>query len=52
MNLDTIANLREQLHPYIGERRNDQLNLEGSQKPRCYYNCGQQGHFACDGQMN
>ena len=30
MNLDTIAKLREELHAYIGERRNDGFNRQDS----------------------
>ena len=52
MNLDTIAKLREELHAYIGDRRNDRLNRHDNLETRRCYNCGKQGHLACDCQKN
>ena len=52
MNLDTIAQLREELHAYIGERRNDRFNRQdGRETPRCNHS-GEQGHLARDCQKN
>ena len=46
MNLDTMAKLREELHAYIGERRNERFGRQyGRDTTRCY-NCGGQGHLA------
>ena len=51
MNLDAIAKLREELHAYIGERRNERFGRkdggrqDGRESRRCY-NCGEQGHLA------
>ena len=45
MNLDTIAKLPEELHAYIGERRNDQSNRQDNRETRRCYNCGEQGHL-------
>ena len=48
MNLDTYAKLREELHAYIGERQNERFGRQdGRENGRCY-NCGKQGHLACD----
>ena len=53
MNLDAIAKLREELHAYIGERRNERFGRQdsgrqdGRESRRCY-NCGEQGHLARD----
>ena len=53
MNLDAIAKLREELHAYIGERRNERFGRQdggrqdGRESSRCY-NCGEQGHLARD----
>ena len=45
MNLDTIAKLREELHAYIGERRNDRFSRQVGRETRRCYNCGEQGHL-------
>ena len=53
MNLHAIAKLREELHAYIGERRNERFGhqdvgrQDGRESRRCY-NCGEQGHLARD----
>ena len=53
MNLDAIAKLREELHAYIGERRNERFGRQdggrqdGRESRRCY-NCGEQGRLARD----
>ena len=53
MNLDAISKLREELHAYIGERRNELFGRQdggrqdGGESRRCY-NCGEQGHLARD----
>ena len=53
MNLDAIAKLREELHAYIGERRNERFGRQdggrqdGRESRRCY-NCGEQGPLARD----
>ena len=46
MNLDTIAKLREELHAYIGERRNERFGRQDGREIRRCYNCGEQGHLA------
>ena len=49
MNLDAIAKLREELHAYIAERRNERFRRQdggrqdGPESRPCY-NCGEQGH--------
>ena len=48
MNLDAIAKLQEELHAYIGERRNERFGHQdgGRQdggESRCRYNCCEQG---------
>ena len=48
MNLDIIAKLREELHAYIGERRNERLGRQDGRESRRCYNCGEQGHLARD----
>ena len=53
MNLDAIAKLREELHAYIGERRNERFRSQdggrqdGRESRPCYI-CGEQGHLARD----
>ena len=53
MNLDAIAKLREEVHAYIGERRNERFGRQdggrqdGRESSRCYI-CGEQGHLARD----
>ena len=46
MNLDTIAKLWEELHAYIGERRNDRSKRQDNREFRRCYNGGEQGHLA------
>ena len=48
MNLDTITKLREDLHAYIGERRNERFGCQDGRETRRCYNCGEQGHLARD----
>ena len=48
MNLDAIVKLREELHAYIGERRNERFGRQDGQESRRCYNCGEQGHLPCD----
>ena len=48
MNLDTIAKLPEELHAYIGERRNEPFGRQDGRETRRFYNCGEQGHLARD----
>ena len=48
MNLDAIAKLREELHAYIGERRNERFGRQDGRESRRCYNCGEQGHLARD----
>ena len=53
MNLDAIAKLREELHAYIGERRNERFGRQDGgrqdgRESRSCYNCGEQGHLARD----
>ena len=52
MNLDTIAKLRDELHAYIGERRNERFGRRDGRETRRCYNCGEQGHLACDCSKN
>ena len=51
MNLDAIAQLGEELHAYIGERRNERFGRQDGgrqdgRESRRRYNCGEQGHLA------
>ena len=48
MDLDTIAKLREELHAYIGERRNERFGRQDGRETRRCYNCCGQGHWARD----
>ena len=48
MDLDAIAKLREELHAYIGERRNERFGRQDGRESRRCYNCGEQGHLARD----
>ena len=48
MNLDAIAKLREKLHAYIGEPRNERFGHQDGRESRHCYNCGEQGHLARD----
>ena len=48
MNLDVIVKLREELHAYIGERRNERFGRQDGGESRRCYNCGEQGRFARD----
>ena len=53
MNLVAIAKLREELRAYIGERRNERFGRQDGgrqdgRESRLSYNCGEQGHLACD----
>ena len=41
MNVDTIAKLREELHAYIGERRNERFGRQHGRETRRCYNCGE-----------
>ena len=52
MNLDTIAKLPEELHAYIGERRNDRFNRQDGRETRRCSNCGEQSHLARDCSKN
>ena len=52
MNLDTIAKLREELHAYIGERRNEWFGRQDGRETRPCYNCGEQRHLARDCSKN
>ena len=44
--------LREELHAYIGECRNDLFNRQDGRETRGCYNCGEQGHLARDRSKN
>ena len=48
MNLDAIAKLREELHAYIGESRNEPFGRQDGRESRRCYNCNEQGHLARD----
>ena len=48
MNLHTIAKLREELHAYIGEGRNEPFGRQDGRENRRCYNCGEQSHLARD----
>ena len=48
MNLDAFAKLREELHAYIGERRNERFGRQDGRESRHCYNCGEQGHLTRD----
>ena len=52
MHHNTIAKLRDELHSYVGERRNDQFNHQHGQETRRCYNCGEPGHLGRDCQKN
>ena len=52
MNLDTIAKLQEELHAYIGKRRNERFGCQDGRKTRRCYNCGEQRHLAQDCSKN
>ena len=47
-NLDAIAKLREEVHAYIGERRNERFGRQDDRESRRCYNSSEQGHLACD----
>ena len=52
MNLDTIAKLRQELHAYIGERRNDPFSRQNGRETRRCYNCGEHSHLDRDCSKN
>ena len=43
MKLDTVAKRQEELHAYIGERRNDRSNQHDNSEPRRCHNCASKG---------